>query len=126
MARNWSAQVRPEPTTETPTYKLARQLRPAEVDELVAGYQAGASVRRLATQFNLHTQTVSRRLRARGVDTAQQAALQPKEIQDAAALYQQGMSLAELGNRYDVDADTVRRRLHKLGVTMRKPGRYRT
>ncbi|GAA5124111.1 hypothetical protein GCM10025762_48630 [Haloechinothrix salitolerans] len=101
--------------------KLARQLRTTDVDQLVAIYQSGASIRKLAKQFGLHTQTVSRHLRSRGIDT-NPAAMTAAKLQTAALLYKQGWSLRQLAAKYDADDETIRRLLRQQGATMRAPG----
>src|SRR5665213_112321 len=50
-----------QPKTRKPT-QVARQLRPAEIEELVAGYQDGATVYQLAAQFRISRSTVSQHL----------------------------------------------------------------
>jgi hypothetical protein len=67
--------------TEVPLpakYRTMRQLQPAEIDELVAAYQAGSMVRQLAGQFGIYRSTVGRHLAARGIDT-KPPALHPAE-----------------------------------------------
>lgn len=47
--------------------KENRKLSPAEVAEVVARYQAGASIRSLSQAFGMHEQTVRAHLRRKGV-----------------------------------------------------------
>lgn len=99
-------------------YRTARQLRPAEVDELVATYQSGGTIRQLAVQFGIHRSTVGQHLSARGIDT-QPPALHPDDVPAAADLYRSGWSLARIAEKYNTTDDTVWRRLREVGVEMR-------
>jgi DNA-directed RNA polymerase specialized sigma24 family protein len=98
--------------------RTARQLRPAEVDELVAAYQAGDRVRELATRFGISRDTVGRHLRRRGIDT-KPPGLHPDDVPEAARLYRAGWPLARIAEKFDTTADTVRRRLLEAGARMR-------
>ncbi len=44
-----------------------RKLQPADIDELVAAYEAGASQRSLSIKYGMYPKTVRRHLLARGV-----------------------------------------------------------
>ena len=46
---------------------LEKRLNTTELDLLVGGYQAGATVYELAEQFHIHRNTISRHLKAQGV-----------------------------------------------------------
>jgi hypothetical protein len=46
---------------------IHRRLRPAQVEELVAGYQAGSTVYQLAEQFRINRETVPKLLERSGV-----------------------------------------------------------
>jgi hypothetical protein len=106
-------------------YRTAQRLGEAEVEELVAAYRSGATVRQLAGQFGIHRVTVGRHLAARGIDT-HPPALHPDDIPAAADLYRAGWSLARIAEKFDTTDDSVRRRLLEVGVRMRDPqGRER-
>jgi DNA invertase Pin-like site-specific DNA recombinase len=98
--------------------RTARQLRPAEVDELVAAYQAGGRVRGLAARFSISRGTVGKHLRARGIDT-KPPGLHPDDVPEATRLYRAGWPLARIAEKFGTTADTVRRRLVEVGVRMR-------
>lgn len=100
------------------TYNTARQLRPTEVDELVAGYGAGATVFELGARFDIDRRTVGQHLRSRGVDTTPPG-LHPDDVPTAIRLYQDGWSLARLSNKFGTTDMTVRARLLEAGVVMR-------
>ena len=102
----------------TVAYRTIRHLRHAEVDELVATYEAGATVHALATQFGIHRATVGQHLQARGIDT-QPPGLHPDDVPAAADLYRAGWSLIRLAEKFGTSGNTVRSHLLEAGVQMR-------
>ena len=108
-----------------PAQRTARQLREPEIQELVAAYQAGATLQQLAERFRITPQTVSVRLKREGI-TPRWRRLTDADADEAVRLYAQGLSLARVGERLGFSADTVRLQLMKHGVKMRDPqGRER-
>ncbi|RSM82576.1 hypothetical protein DMH04_25630 [Kibdelosporangium aridum] len=95
-----------------------RQLRPAEIGELVKHYQAGATVKVLAAQYGVSRGTVGQHLRSRGINT-KPPGLHPDEVPTAAELYRDGWSLARIAEKFDTSSNTVRARLLDAGVVMR-------
>jgi DNA-binding NarL/FixJ family response regulator len=120
MAEAWPTGLPDAP--QPVAYQTARQLRPAEVDELVKAYEKGETTQELGKRFGVYRATVGRHLRARGVDTTPPA-LTPEKVQEAARLYREGWTLARIANRYGVGANTVRTHLMASGVKMRPRGR---
>jgi hypothetical protein len=106
--------------------RTSRPVSSSVVDELVAGYQAGTSVPKLAAQFGINRETVGKHLKARGINT-REPKISRGQVQEAAMLYRDGWSLARLGARFGVDDGTMRSRLMEVGVVMRprKGGRQR-
>lgn len=102
----------------TSRYRIARQLRQVELDDLVEGYRAGKTVFQLAHQFGIDRRPVGKHLRKRGIDTTPPG-LRPNEIPTAVGLYREGWSLAQIGNKYGIADTTVRTYLLKEGVVMR-------
>jgi transposase len=101
-------------------FRPNHKLRPAELDDLVAAYQAGASLRALGRQFNVHEQTVRRQLQQRGLVLRQGAkALSAEGLAELAAAYELGRSTYELAGELGVSADTVQRLLRQSGVQLR-------
>lgn len=98
--------------------RTSRPVSPSVVDELVAGYQAGTSVPKLAVQYAINRETVGKHLKTRGINT-REPKISSEQIQEAAALYREGWSLARLGKTFGVDDGTVRSRLLEVGVVMR-------
>lgn len=113
LAAQWPVSVSVSLPT-VPVCKTARQLRPAEVDELVAAYQAGSTVFHLSDKFGITRQTVGKHLRSRGVDTTPPE-LHPADVPRAAELYRQGWSLVRIGERFDASPNTVRAQLREAG-----------
>lgn len=100
------------------SYRVMRQLQPADIDEMMKIYEAGATVYELAEQFSINRKTVGKHLRARGIDT-KPPGLHPDDVPAAAELYRAGWSLARLAEKFDTTANTVRARLLEVGVVMR-------
>jgi hypothetical protein len=119
MAVTWPEQSESEPY-QRQHCKTARQLRPSEIDALVAAYQAGSTVYELAKHFGIHRATVGQHLRTRGVDTTPPG-LDLDDLPIAVKLYQEGWSLAKIAERFDTSSNTVRKSLRETGVVMRRP-----
>jgi hypothetical protein len=115
---NWPAGLTEDALYVPATYRTARPLSPAEVDELVRAWEGGMGVLKLAAQFGVHRHTVWRHLRARGIDTTE--TLSPEALVEAAELYRAGWSLARIAEKFNISDKTVRARLLEVGVTMRK------
>lgn len=99
-------------------------LTDAEVDELVAAYKAGATLRGLAKQLHIHRLTTAAHLSRRGVPV-RRAGLDSVQTKEAARLYQAGWTLVQLSRRFEVDAQTVRRTIARQAVAIRPGGRPR-
>lgn len=111
-----NAPVQPTPNRAKPG--RARQLDSDQVQQLIEGYQSGATVYELAAQFGIERRTVSAILHRHGVPMRRRG-LSEEQIDDAVRLYSQGWSLARIAARMDVAAGTVRQRLHERGVPIR-------
>jgi DNA-directed RNA polymerase specialized sigma24 family protein len=94
------------------------RLRSDQVEALIAGYRAGATIYELAAQFGINRKTVSRILHREQVQM-RMTGLDEEQIQEAQKLHTEGWSLAQIGERLRVDARTVHRRLQERGVRMR-------
>lgn len=95
-------------------------LTDAEVDQLIAAYEAGATLRRLAKQLHINRLTAAAHLARRGVPV-RRAGLDSVQAKEAARLYQAGWTLVQLGRRFEFDVQTARRTIARQGVTIR-PG----
>ncbi len=96
----------------------ARQLESQQVQELIAGYQAGATVYQLGDQFGVDRRTVSAILHRHDVPMRRRG-ISPDQIEEAVKLYGEGWALARIGERMGVDPTTVLTRLRERGVRMR-------
>ena len=81
-----------------PRKQVHRRLRPAEIEELVAGYQAGATACQPADRFRIHRTTVLSLLERQSV-TRRNRRLSSTEINQARELYAAGQSLAKVGKQ---------------------------
>jgi DNA-directed RNA polymerase specialized sigma24 family protein len=98
--------------------QVHRRLRPAEVDEVVALYLAGATLRQLGQQFRVHRTTVSELLQQRGIQRRYRA-LTPDQESEAVQLYASGMSLVDVGGVLHVNAGTIWHVLKRRCVPLR-------
>lgn len=88
--------------------------------QLVAEYEAGATMRALAVSYGVHRGTVAYQLRRAGIDLRPKG-LREVQIDEAVRLYIHGWSLVKIANQLSCDAETIRTDLRLRGVQMRKP-----
>ncbi|HEY6423039.1 MAG TPA: hypothetical protein VIY28_07285, partial [Pseudonocardiaceae bacterium] len=96
----------------------ARQLDTDQVQELITGYQTGATVYGLGARFGIDRRTVSNILHRHQVPMRRRG-LSPNQVDDAIRLYNLGWSLARVGERLGVDHTTVLAKLRECGVATR-------
>src|SRR5262249_13386053 len=96
----------------------ARRLNSEQVQQLVEGYEAGATVYELGERFGIARQTVSEVLKRNGV-AMRRRGIPPEQVEEAVQLYADGQSLARIGEQLGVDATTVLNRLRERGVRTR-------
>lgn len=97
-------------------------LSPAQVDELVALYEAGATLVELGERFGVHRRTAAAHLVRRSVPIRRRG-LDECNLAEAVELYTDGLSLMEVGLRFGVSQQAVRRALATAGATIRPSGR---
>jgi DNA-binding transcriptional regulator LsrR (DeoR family) len=97
-----------------------RRLAPAELERLIAEYEAGARVGELAKVYELHRTTVAKHV-ARAGKT--RPIMTEAQIDEAVLLYRDGWTLHNLGQRLGVADQTIRRALVERAVTIRPGGR---
>jgi IS30 family transposase len=105
-----------------------RHLEPEQVEKLITGYQAGATVYELGNLLGINRKTVSRTLRRHGVPM-RRTGLLPEQIDEAARLYDDGWSTAQIAGHLNTNQRTVQRRLNEQGTTTsgkHQPSRPRT
>jgi DNA-directed RNA polymerase specialized sigma24 family protein len=98
--------------------RSARRLQEDQVEQLIAGYQAGATVYDLGDRFGIERRTVSAILHRHQVPMRRRG-LTAEQIEEAVQLYESGWSLARIGERLGVYPTTVLARLRERGVRMR-------
>lgn len=82
------------PATDRTTPGRARQLDADQMQELIAGYQDGATVYELGDRFGIERRTVSQILGRHGVPMRRRG-LSPEQADDAVHLYGLGWSWLE-------------------------------
>ncbi|QCT38034.1 hypothetical protein FBF34_08620 [Arachnia propionica] len=97
-------------------------LSPAQVDELVAIYEAGATLVELSKRFGAHRRTAAAHLIRRSVPIRRRG-LDECHLPEAVELYAGGLTLLEVGLRFGVSQQAVRRALAAKGVEIRSSGR---
>jgi len=97
-------------------------LIPAQVDELVAMYQAGATLVEVGEWFSVHRRTVAAHLVRRSVPIRRRG-LDKDRLAEAVTLYTGGLTLTEVGLRFGVSQQAIRRALAAEGVIIRPSGR---
>jgi hypothetical protein len=106
------------PPIERPKSRRARQLGADQVQELISGYQAGATVYELGDRFGIERRTVSSILHRHGVPMRRRG-LSSDQVDDAIHLYNLGWSLARVGQHLGVDHTTVLTKLRQRGIPTR-------
>ncbi len=101
-----------------PVVKRAKWLNATELTQLVAGYQAGATVYELADQFGVNRNTVAKHLKAQGV-RLRLSSLTEDELARAIELYATGLSTAKVGAKLGRDHSTIWQALKGAGVQLR-------
>jgi DNA-binding CsgD family transcriptional regulator len=108
-----------EPKVRTSKQRV-RPLDPAVAAELVAGYQAGATVYQLADQFHIHRDTVTKHLKRAQIPRRNRP-LTRDQVKRAMDLYAAGQSLARIAPKLGCQPSTVWSSLRKAGVQLRDP-----
>ena len=107
------------PDRDTPPPALNPRVRyrlgEADLDALVAAYEAGATGRQLATQFGLARSTVILLLKQRGI-VVRHPRLTSDEIAEIVRWFQSGVTQAEIGRRIGRDKGHVWHVLRRQGV----------
>lgn len=103
--------------TVAPSFRIADRIGEANIAELIARYEAGATMRELASRFGMARTSVANLLRAEGIRLRPQT--KPIPLDDAASAYVAGDSLAIIATRYSVSASWLQEQLLAAGVAMR-------
>lgn len=91
-----------------------------EIAELVTRYQAGASMRFLATEFNIHEGTDRVHLRSQGIPLRPTRVLTGRQDDEAERLYvDQVWTMAEIATKFDVSESAIRKVLLRREIRAR-------
>lgn len=114
----------PDPTTPAPLPVnrpqpgRARQLDTDQIQKLITGYQAGATVYELGARFGIDRRTVSTILHRHDIPMRRRG-LSPDQVDDAIHLYNLGWSLARVGEHLNVHHTTVLTTLREHDIPIR-------
>lgn len=95
---------------------MGRKINPADKDQAVKLYLAGQTLREASAEVGITTGTLTRELRARGIESRSRRIPVPG---DAVARYLAGESVLALAKSYEVDRAVVGRWLTESGVEAR-------
>jgi hypothetical protein len=98
--------------------RRARKLDADQIQELITGYEAGATVYELGDRFGIERRTVSNILKRHDIPMRRRG-LSTEQVDDAIHLYNLGWSLARVGEHLGVDHVTVLTKLRERGVPTR-------
>jgi predicted DNA-binding protein YlxM (UPF0122 family) len=108
---------RPVPSLHQKQHRLTQ----SELRALLASYEAGTAIARIATDFAVHRTTV--------LDIVRRAGLKRRyrriddALENAQALYESGLSLKQVGEHFGVSPDAVRDCFIRNGLPIRpRPG----
>jgi len=96
-------------------------LSAGEVDDLIARYEAGGTVKGLARELGVHHATARHYLNRAGVMRPRREPLSKLEVAEAVELYGTGLSIAQVAAKFDRKYQTMRQALLRAGVQMRPP-----
>jgi predicted DNA-binding protein YlxM (UPF0122 family) len=99
-------------------YRLARRLESGQIDQLLAGYRAGATIRELAERYHVSKTAVTELLTAHSVPLRHQG-LSPSQVGEAIRLYAGGQSVAQAALSLGVSPSSVYDALKRSDVKMR-------
>jgi hypothetical protein len=101
-------------------------LTDVQIVRLVERYQEGATVYRLAEEFQISRSTVGEHLHRQGV-VLRRSPITPEEVTRAIALYQRGLSMVQVGQHLGRSASLICHTLNQAGIQTRDShGRSRT
>ena len=107
------------PGVEKPIPGSARQLRPSEVDQLIARYEATQNIRLVADEFGLYRATVREHLKRRNIPTRKVVSMNASEKAEAARLYGAGDSSVTIGGKLGFSNNTILKALRAQGTKIR-------
>ncbi len=112
---------------ETEVHKISQKqkiLSEVEIQTICKKYQSGASVYKLAEEFECHRRTISDTLKRNGIEVSHKATAKPELVKKIIELYAEYKTPKEVGEIVGVNGDTVRRVLKENGIYIRKSWEY--
>ena len=94
------------------------RLTETQIDEVIERYRTGAPLRDLAIEYGCNRNTLSARLKKRGLEPRWRQVTE-QDIDEAVRLYESGMSLVRVGERIGISGSAVRNYLLARGVPAR-------
>jgi hypothetical protein len=98
--------------------QVQRRLRPAEIAELVTGYESGLTVYELGNKHRIHRVTVSSLLKREGIPLRGQS-LTPEQVIQSISLYVNGLSLKRVADEIGCSDSTIWNALRARGIMIR-------
>lgn len=100
---------------KTRTRQLQQRLSPAEAEKLVADYESGVGIKKLAVRYHIHRHTVGMILDRYGI-IRRPRGIPPERLGEVIASYQAGSSLAAIAAELSVAPGTVRLALQRAAA----------
>ena len=89
-----------------------------QAKQVIAGYQAGATIYELGNQFGIDRKTVSRILHRHNIPM-RRTGLLPEQVDETTRLHQSGWSTAQIARYLNTTQRTVQRQLAEHAITTR-------
>jgi hypothetical protein len=87
------------------------------VDKLLAAYEAGTPIDRVASDFGVHRTTVLNAAKHAGIERHWNVI--DRHLEEARSLYESGLSMKKVGEHFGVSMDSVRNAFLKHGIPIR-------
>lgn len=101
-----------------------KRLTKLEIQTICERYQNGASIYKLAAEFDCHRRTISDTLKRNGIEVSHLASKKPELVKKIIELYAEMKTPKEVGAIVGVNGDTVRKVLKENGIYIRKSWEY--
>lgn len=105
-----------------PVKSLRRRLSPCEIDNLIARYSAGATIRALSIEFKVSRSGLRHLLQDEGVELRAHG-ITSEDAEEAMRLYESGLTIRQIAEQLGSSFGTIQRVLHEHGVAMRASGK---
>ena len=101
---------------------LRRRLSPREIENLIARYNAGSSLRALSLEYCISRSGLRHLLLGEGV-ALRAHGITSEDAEEAVRLYESGLTIRQVAERIGSSFGTVRTALHEHEVVMRTSGK---